>query len=75
MKRTMFLLCGLLLLSGCESIKGPWAHRSEPYQPGSSNLSIPEQEQRGRDRLATPDQSPEVGPRIDGFTLPGQQGR
>lgn len=67
------LLCGLLLLSGCESINGPRAHRDDSYN--SRTLSIDEQQQRGRENLAYPAMDSAAGPRLDGLTMPGQQGR
>ena len=67
------LLIGLLLLTGCESIKGPRAPRDDGYN--SRGLSLDEQQQRGRESLAYPDSSSVAGPRMDGLTMPGQQGR
>jgi hypothetical protein len=62
MRRT--LLLSLLLLTGCELFKGPRARREEPPQLEPRNLTIAEQEQRGRDRLAYPDTDPAVGPSL-----------
>jgi hypothetical protein len=68
MRRSILLV--LLLLAGCETVKGPWARRDEPPQLVPRNLTIAEQEQRARDRLAYPDRDPAAGPVIDGG-LPG----
>jgi len=57
------LLLGLLFgLAGCQNITGPFMPRprervDDPY------LSISEQQSRGRDRYAIPDNSPQVGPK------------
>jgi hypothetical protein len=53
--RRLFLV-GLLLLPGCRSVVGPFEHRS-PQRVDDPLLSVPEQEQRKRDRLALPEQS------------------
>jgi hypothetical protein len=71
--RCTVLLC-LLLLAGCETFKGPRARRDEPPQLDPRCLTIAEQEQRARDRLAYPDRDPAVGPAIDGGQ-PGMNGR
>ena len=47
-------LVGMLLLCRCQSVVGPFQPRT-PLRVDDPNLSIPEQEQRGRDRLALPD--------------------
>jgi hypothetical protein len=60
MRALVFL--GALLLAGCQSVVGPFAHR-KPERVDDPLLSIPEQEQRGRDRLALPEQSRYILPR------------
>jgi hypothetical protein len=51
--RKLLLLC-LLLLTGCQNVVGPLGYR-RPLRVDDPNYSIPEQEVRGRDRLALPD--------------------
>jgi hypothetical protein len=60
--RPVYLLGALLLLVGCQSVVGPFEHR-KPERVDDPLLSIPEQERRGRDRLALPEQSKNVLPR------------
>jgi len=70
--RRLFLL-GALLVMGCRTTVGPFAHR-EPQRVDDPRLTIPEQERRARDRLAYPEQSADVAPRT--YTeLPGPHGR
>jgi hypothetical protein len=61
MRRT--LLAGLLLLVGCQGIEGPFARSRREDRIDDPRLSIAEQYQRGRDRLALPERSPAIGPR------------
>jgi hypothetical protein len=56
------VLLGALLLAGCQNIIGPFQHR-KPERVDDPLLTIPEQEQRGRDRLAIPEMSRSVQPR------------
>jgi hypothetical protein len=63
------LLLGMVLLAGCQNIRGPLAPRS-PARVDDPRLTIPEQERASRDRFALPDESPEVGPR-SGAARPG----
>jgi len=51
--RKQFLL-GILLLSGCQNVVGPLDYR-RPVRVDDPNLTIEEQQRRGRDRLALPD--------------------
>jgi hypothetical protein len=62
---------GLLLLAGCQNIVGPLEHR-QPLRVDDPRLPIPEQEQRGRDRLALPDASDHLAPRL--YFLPPNTG-
>jgi hypothetical protein len=55
------LLASLLLLAGCRTFVGPFAHR-QPQRVDDPHLTIPEQEQRSRDRLALPEESATVAP-------------
>ncbi len=52
-----FLLAGVLLLAGCTGIEGPWRHAARPEVLAGPGLTIREQEERGRDRLALPEAS------------------
>jgi hypothetical protein len=53
----------VLLLSGCQSVVGPRQRQTIPGVVDDPRLSIREQERKGRDRLALPDESPAVAPR------------
>ena len=70
MKRLCLL--GILLLAGCQGLVGPRERRDNPQQVDDPRLSIYEQEKRGRDRLALPESSGDLVPRIT--TIPGQTG-
>jgi hypothetical protein len=64
----------LLLIAGCQGIDGPFAHKRNPERVDDPRLTIPEQERRGRDRLALPESDPNLVPRT--YTeLPGPHGR
>jgi hypothetical protein len=54
-------LAALLALAGCANVNGPFAARP-PQRVDDPCYTIPEQEARGRDRLALPMQAPEVMP-------------
>lgn len=57
-----FFVIGLLLLAGCKgNLVGPLDHRNTE-RVDDPKLTIPEQQRRGRDRLALPDDSPTTGP-------------
>jgi hypothetical protein len=66
-------LIGLLFLAGCQSVAGPFEHR-KPERVDDPLLTINEQQRRGRDRLALPDESVTVAPRT-GLQLQGANGR
>lgn len=68
------LLAGILLLAGCQSIRGPFALRS-PERVDDPYLSIDEQQRNGRERLALPDETQFAGPKSQGnrFGLPTQR--
>ena len=70
--RRLFLL-GSLLLVGCGNVVGPFARR-EPERVDDPRFSIPEQERRGRFRLAYPEAPPSVAPHNDG-EIPGPGSR
>lgn len=65
-------LVGLLFLAGCQNVMGPFEHR-KPERVDDPLLSISEQQRRGRDRLALPDDS--VLAPSTGVTTPGPHGR
>lgn len=55
------LLIGLLLLTGCQNIMGPFQSR-RPERVDDPLLTINEQKRRARDRLALPDEAVTVAP-------------
>jgi hypothetical protein len=59
MRRALVLL--LLLAAGCENLRGPLAPRAQG-RIDDPNLTIPEQQVRGRDRIGLPDDSPVLPP-------------
>jgi hypothetical protein len=65
------LILGLLCLAGCQNVSGPFAARS-PTRVDDPRLSIPEQEMRGRDRWALPEESPRVAPPSGAIYSPGR---
>jgi hypothetical protein len=67
------ILLGALLLAGCQNTVGPFAPR-EPQRVDDPLLSIPEQQQRGRDRLSLPEDERGVSPRTF-MERPGPHGR
>jgi hypothetical protein len=71
MRRT--LLVGILLVAGCQSVAGPFAPR-RPERVDDPRLPIPEQEARGRDRYALPEDDRTVAPRTY-MDRPGTHGR
>jgi len=69
--RKLFFL-GILLLSGCQNVVGPLDYR-RPVRVDDPNLTIEEQERRGRDRLALPDITSQSDPGVE--ILPRSMGR
>lgn len=65
-------LIGILLLTGCKSTTGPFQPRS-PARVDDPLLTIGEQQKRGRDRLALPDETG-LAPKT-GVATPGVHGR
>jgi hypothetical protein len=61
----------VLFLAGCQSIIGPFQHR-KPERVDDPLLPISEQQRRGRDRLALPEDSPTIAPRsgVEGTPRP-----
>jgi hypothetical protein len=60
---------GLLMLAGCQNIAGPFQPRP-PQRVDDPYYSIPEQQSRGRDRLALPDDYSGLAPKT-GAAIPG----
>ena len=68
--RRLILMGALLVLAGCQSTVGPFQHR-KPERVDDPLLTISEQERRGRDRLALPEDSRAILPRTySGFLGP-----
>ncbi len=68
------IVAGLTFLAGCQGVVGP-AQRACLTDPiDHPCLTVPEQQQRARERLALPQDSPLVGPRTDA-DQPFGQGR
>lgn len=65
-------LVSVLLLAGCQNVLGPFGDR-KPERVDDPLLSISEQQRRGRDRLALPDESVLAPP--TGVTSPGPHSR
>ena len=72
-KMRRVLQLGILLLAGCQTTVGPFAPR-QPQRVDDPLLSISEQQQRGRDRLALPEDDRNVAPRTY-MDRPGPNGR
>jgi hypothetical protein len=66
MRKLIFI--GVLVLAGCQNIAGPFAARP-PVRVDDPNIPISEQERRGRDRLAMPDQTNDLP--LGGVQPPG----
>jgi len=66
--RKLFCL-SLLLLAGCQNTVGPFQPRP-PQRVDDPYYSIPEQQSRGRDRLALPDDFSGLAPKT-GAAIPG----
>lgn len=65
-----FILLGALVLTaGCQSVVGPFQSR-QPERVDDPRFTIAEQQRRGRDRLALPDDTGAVGPPA-GILRPG----
>jgi hypothetical protein len=68
------LLIGLLALTGCQGVVGPVRRTFQTDTIDDPRLTIPEQEQRARDRLGLPEGGRDVGPPTDA-SLPYGRGR
>ncbi len=73
MRLALVLGC-LILLAGCQNVMGPRRHRNEPMDVSNTHLTIPEQQQRVRERLALPEPNVRVAPRTF-VEMPGPHGR
>jgi hypothetical protein len=62
------LMVGVLLLAGCQNVRGPLAPR-EPQRVDDPRFAVPEQQRRARERIAFPEESTNIGPRI-GASVP-----
>ena len=57
------ILClSVVLLAGCHSVKGPKDRRADSSRVDNPALTISQQKQRGRDRLALPESSKTLVP-------------
>lgn len=68
------LVMGALILTGCANTVGPLEHYRDRTRVDDPLLTIPEQQQRGRDQLALPEPSSSVAPRTYA-EFPGPHGR
>jgi hypothetical protein len=66
-------LIGLVCLAGCRGVVGPFQQR-EPERVDDPRISIREQQARGRDRLALPDDANSLAPKT-GINPPSMIGR
>jgi hypothetical protein len=57
------ILCGLLVLAGCQGVVGPRQRASQPGVIDAPWLTPDEQKARMRDQSALPLDSPIIGPR------------
>jgi len=69
------LMVALVALAGCRGVTGPFQQRT-PQRVDDPSVPIAEQERRGRDRLALPNTSPTMLPRLYGESeTPGPNSR
>jgi hypothetical protein len=71
-KMRNILILSIVCLAGCQNVYGPFSPR-DPQRVDERRFSIIEQESRGRDRYAIPDESPTLPP--SGFGIPGTGSR
>lgn len=71
MRRIM--LVAVLLSAGCQNLIGPFAPR-KPLRVDDPCVSIAEQQRRGRDRLALPEDDRALAPKLF-VDRPGTDGR
>jgi len=62
MTRSLLVAC-LLVAIGCQGTMGPGDRLARPVRIDDPRLTISEQEQLGRERLALPQKSPDIAPR------------
>ncbi len=74
MRRLLILGLVLVLLTGCQSVRGPLQPR-DPQRADDPRYSIPEQERRARDQLPIPVESQNIAPNIPVTTQPTTQWR
>lgn len=67
-----FAFAGMLLLAGCQHVKGPLQAR--PQRVDDPILTIDEQQRRGRDQLALPEDQSSLTPKTY-IDRPGPTGR
>lgn len=60
-KMHRLLLLGILFLAGCQNVVGPFQHR-DPQRVDDPILTINEQQRRGRDRIALPEDRTGLAP-------------
>jgi hypothetical protein len=60
MRRTLYF--AVFLVVGCQGVVGPREHRDHPVRVDTPCLDIEDQKRLGRDRLALPVTTPDVGP-------------
>jgi hypothetical protein len=63
------MVLGLLLLAGCQSVRGPLAPR-DPQRADDPRYSDTEQARRVRDQLPLPDESRTIAPSFPATTQP-----
>jgi hypothetical protein len=73
MCRTL-MLGTLMFLAGCQGVVGPRQRLAQPIPIDDPRLPIEEQQARGRQRLAFPEESEDVAPRTFA-ELPATRGR
>jgi hypothetical protein len=69
MRRILFI--GIVLLAGCQGVSGPRDRLGDTRRPDNPALTIEQQKQIGRDRIALPETSTTLVPRGSAdFTAP-----
>jgi hypothetical protein len=61
--RKLWMVGVLLGMVGCQNVQGPFAAR-EPMRVDDPRFPIAEQERRGRDRLALPEDRSALAPKL-----------
>ncbi len=60
--RRLWCLVGLLLLAGCQNVRGPLYYARNPERVDDPRYDTREQAARARERLALPDESRSIAP-------------